>query len=82
MQLLHEEVSIEEKLVELRQVLLVHDEVLFSQFFERARSKHHLIVTFLAVLEMVRLSEISLHQKKAFDEIYIRKIKTAGNQAV
>ena len=76
MEVLDETVSIEEKMAELRRLLLVHDTVLFSAFFETARSRHHLIVTFLALLELVRLREIWLYQKEAFDEIYISKGKS------
>lgn len=70
-----EEVTIEQKLEEIRRSLIVHDTLLFSSFFVQARSKRHLIVTFLALLELVRLREIALFQKKAFEEIQIRKVK-------
>lgn len=70
-----EEITIEEKLADLRRLFLVHDKLLFSSFFAEARSKHHLIVIFLALLELVRLREVWLYQKKAFAEIYITKMK-------
>lgn len=70
-----EEVSVEEKIAELRRLLLVHDHVLFSGFFKSARSRHHLIVTFLALLELVRLHEVWLYQRENFDEIYIARGK-------
>jgi segregation and condensation protein A len=70
-----EEVTIEQQLVEIRKRFLVHDKLLFSSFFTEARSKKHLIVIFLALLELVRLREIWLHQRKAFGEIHINKMK-------
>ena len=70
-----EEVTIEQKLTELRRLLVVHDSLTFSSFFARAASKRHLIVTFLALLEMVRLREVVLYQKKVFDEITITRHK-------
>ncbi len=70
-----DEVSLEQKLDDIRRMLLVHDTILFSAFFAREKSKRHLIVAFLALLELVRLREIWLYQKKAFDEIYITKGK-------
>jgi segregation and condensation protein A len=76
LQLAEEEVSIEQKLADVRRLLLVRDSILFSSFFAEARSKRHLIVTFLALLELVRLREIWLYQKKNFDEIYITKGKS------
>jgi segregation and condensation protein A len=71
-----EEVTIEQKLTELRRLLVVHDSLLFSSFFTKVTSKRHLIVTFLALLEMVRLREIWLYQKKAFQEITITRNKS------
>lgn len=73
-----EEVTIEQKLTEIRRLLLVHDSLVFSQFFERISSKRHLIVAFLALLELVRLREVSLRQAKPFDEIHIARRRTAG----
>jgi segregation and condensation protein A len=73
-----ESVTIEEKISEIRRLLLVRDTVVFSAFFAAARSKLHLIVTFLALLELVRLREVLLYQKQAFDEIVISKALTTG----
>ncbi len=75
MEVNQEDVTIEQKLAEIRRSFLVHDSLVFSSFFAEARSKRHLIVTFLALLEMVRLREIYLYQKKAFEEIHINKWK-------
>jgi segregation and condensation protein A len=78
MEVTQEEVSIEEKIEDVRRLLLVHNTLLFSSFFAEARTKRHLIVTFLALLELVRLREIWIYQKKAFDEIYITKGRTSA----
>jgi segregation and condensation protein A len=75
MEVAQEEVSIEQKVADIRNLFLVHDTLLFSALFAQARSKRHLIVTFLALLELVRLHEIWLYQKKAFEEIEISKVK-------
>jgi segregation and condensation protein A len=75
MEVSQEEVSVEQKIVEIRNRLLMRDELLFSSFFTEADSKKHLIVLFLAMLELVRLREIWLYQKKAFEDIHIAKIK-------
>jgi len=76
-----DEVSLEQKLIDVRRLLLVHDTILFSSFFSQVSSKRHLIVTFLALLELVHLREIWLYQKKAFDEIYITKGKSSPEAA-
>jgi segregation and condensation protein A len=78
MEVAQEEVSIDQKITDIRKLFLVHDKILFSAFFAEARSKRHLIVIFLALLELVRLHEVWLYQKKAFDEIQISKVKEAS----
>jgi segregation and condensation protein A len=75
MEVEHEEITVEQIILDVRKRLLVHDKLLFSTFFKEARSKRHLIVIFLAILELVRLREIWLYQKKAFAEIQITKMK-------
>lgn len=70
-----EVVTVEQKIEDIRKQFLVHDKILFSSFFTEARSKRHLIVIFLALLELVHLREIGLLQKRAFEEIQIVKIK-------
>jgi segregation and condensation protein A len=75
MELDHEEVTVEQKILDIRNRLLIHDGILFSALFAESRSKRQMIVTFLALLELVRLSEIWLYQKKAFGEIQISKKK-------
>jgi segregation and condensation protein A len=81
MEMSPEEVSIEQKMADLRRLLLVHDTLLFSAFFENALSKQHLIVTFLALLELVRLKEVWIHQRRVFGDIRIRKSKSPGATA-
>lgn len=75
MEVAQEEVTIEQKIADIRTRMLLHDKLVFSSFFSEARSKRHLIVIFLALLELVRLKEIWLFQKKAFEEIQICKAK-------
>jgi segregation and condensation protein A len=70
-----EEITIEQKIMDIRKLFLIHDNLLFSSFFREARSKRHLIVVFLALLELVRLREVWLYQKKAFEEIQICRAK-------
>ena len=77
MEVTQEEVTIDQQIEEIRKRILVYDRLTFSTFFAEARSKRHLIIIFLALLELVRLREIWLHQRKAFSEIYISKMKEA-----
>ena len=64
-------VTLEGKLDELRQLLKVQKEILFSSFFERPVSRMHLVMTFFALLEMARLREVRLFQRGTFKDIRI-----------
>jgi segregation and condensation protein A len=67
----HEGVTLEEKIAEIRRLLLVRREFLFSMFLERGVSRIHLVVTILALLELVKRHEIRLFQKGMFEDIRI-----------
>jgi len=69
-----EEVTVEQKIADIRRLFMVHEKILFTMFFATINSKRHLIATFLALLELVRMREIRLFQEKHFDEIQISKI--------
>lgn len=66
-----EKVTLEEKLFELRTLLKLQGELLFSSFFQRGISRSHLVVTFLALLELARLREVRLRQVGECEDIRI-----------
>jgi segregation and condensation protein A len=72
-ELFGEEVTVAQKIEEIRRLLLIQDALQFSAFFQDAPSKQHLIATFLALLELVRLKEIGVRQRKTFGEIWISR---------
>ena len=49
-----EEISVEDAIASIRRLLLTRDSILFSSFFLGMSAKRHVIVTFLALLELVR----------------------------
>jgi len=67
-----EEVSMAEMIERLRNMVRSAGELNVMKFFERATSRRELVVAFLAVLELVRLSEITLVQRETFGEIMAR----------
>ena len=46
----------------------------FSDLFVRATSTTEVVVTFLALLELIRLKQLSARQEKPFSEIEIRRV--------
>ena len=47
----------------------------FKQLLEEQSSKMEVIVSFLAVLELIKIGQIEVHQERTFDDIYIDSIE-------
>jgi len=62
--------KIEEILYTLRNRL----EILFSELFASAGSRAEVVVTFLALLELIRLKRLRVRQDEAFGEINVTKV--------
>lgn len=67
----HESVTLDEKLSEIRRLLKVQTQFFFSSFFAQQISRLHLVVAFLALLELVKLREVRLFQKGLYADIRI-----------
>lgn len=69
-----DKVNIEDKILHIQQMLAERIRVSFNKVMERALNKTEVIVSFLAMLEMMRQREVVIHQENLFDEIFIEKI--------
>ena len=69
-----EVISIEEKIEEIKQVVAERGSVHFRELFDQKVTKNVLIVTFLALLEIVRSKFARVSQEKQFGEILISKV--------
>jgi segregation and condensation protein A len=65
------EYTLEEKIMELTEILAEKRQLSFSSFFIKLESKIEIILYFLALLELVRRGEIKIYQKKPLEEIII-----------
>src|SRR6267143_5037443 len=72
MEIEREEVTMAEMIERLRNMVRSAGELNLMRFFERASSRRELITAFLSVLELVRMSEISLLQRETFGVIVAR----------
>ena len=72
-----EEVTVAEMIECLRNMVRSAGELNLMRFFERASSRRELVTAFLSVLELVRMSEISLLQHETFGEIVARSASPA-----
>lgn len=66
-----EEVSIADKMVYLENYAAQHPHFSFRSLLEVQCSKMEIIVTFLAVLELMKMGKICIYQDKIFDDIRI-----------
>lgn len=71
-----EEVSLEEKLVYMRQFITEHKHFSFGELLLASSSRIQVIVTFLAVLELIKLGNITVVQENRSDDIEITVIRT------
>lgn len=68
-----EEVSLSDKFAYVRNYMGTHRKFSFRQLLEEQRSKMHIVVTFLAILEMMKLGEVRVEQDGTFGEIMIER---------
>ena len=67
-----EEVSLSEKMAYLEEYCRQHSTFLFRQLLEAQAGKMEIIVTFLAILELMKVGKIFISQEHTFDDILIR----------
>ena len=63
--------TVSDKIHDIVHTLVNEPKIYFSRLFKAAESKIEIIVTFLAVLELIRLKEIIIVQQEPFGEIEI-----------
>ena len=66
-----EEVTVEDKLEYLNQYITTHKKFSFRDLLKKQQSKTQLVVTFLAILEMMKMGTILVEQESTFDDIVI-----------
>ncbi len=68
------EVTIEEKIEDLSARLKSGKSLRFKQVLRQARSRMEIIITFLAVLELIKQQQVRVAQPKPFDDIIIEPL--------
>lgn len=66
-----EEVSLPEKMDFVSHTIKTKKKCSFRQLLENASSKIEVVVSFLAILELIKVGEITVSQEHTFDDIYI-----------
>ncbi|HVG18069.1 MAG TPA: segregation/condensation protein A [Blastocatellia bacterium] len=75
-----DEMTMGEKISQIKMIISEKGEVRARDMFERARSRRELVLTFLAMLELVKELTIRLTQSDTFGEIIITKREEEGGE--
>ena len=65
-------VTVQQRIKELRKLLSITSECKFTDLFRDNNERSNIIITFLALLEMLKDNQISIYQNKQFGDIIIK----------
>ena len=75
-----EPVSLEEKITSVMDYARKHRRFSFRAMLERQGDKLEVVITFLAVLELMKIGKIHLTQEHLFDDMEIETLEEEGNE--
>ena len=67
--------KVEDKIVHIRELLIEKNIYSFSEIVSECESKIETIVTFLALLELIKDKQVKVSQENSFEEIYVERIE-------
>ena len=70
-----DEINLDEKTTYIQQFIQTHQSMSFRELLEKQHSKMEIIVTFLVILEMMKVGSIVISQNNIFDDILITSKK-------
>jgi segregation and condensation protein A len=73
-EIIEERFTVSDKIEEILYTLRDRSEMIFSELFANASSRAEVVVTFLALLELIRLKRLKVLQVEAFGEIRVIKV--------
>lgn len=66
-----ENITVNDKIILIQSVLKKNKKITFSSLFAKAKSRQEMVVTFMALLELIRLKETIIKQSSHFGEIWL-----------
>ncbi|AAK80020.1 segregation and condensation protein A [Clostridium acetobutylicum] len=66
--------KIEDKMDEISEIIKSNKEIYFSNIINKCSNKIEVVVTFLALLELIKLKDIKVYQSNNFKDIYIERV--------
>ncbi len=73
-EIIEERFTVSDKIEEILYTLRDRSEMIFGELFANASSRAEVVVTFLALLELIRLKRLKVVQVEAFGEIRVLKV--------
>lgn len=73
-EVLEKKISVEEKITEIKSFFTKKKKVSFREILKSSKSKHEIIVSFLAILDLIRQKFVNVSQNENFSEIIIVKL--------
>jgi segregation and condensation protein A len=73
-EILEERFTVSDKIEEILYTLRDRSEMIFNELFANAGSRAEVVVTFLALLELIRMKRLKVQQTEAFGEIQVIKV--------
>lgn len=70
-----EEVNLPEKMEYVEEYARIHKKFSFRQLLEKQCSRTQIVVTFLAILELMKTGKVVIHQEHLFDDIEIESLE-------
>ena len=72
--------TIDDKIDYIRDLLILRPRVSFHTIFRKKAAKMEIVVTFLALLELIKMKEVLVKQQGTFSEILITKVNTKNDE--
>ena len=66
-----EEISLSDKMLQMKSFASSHRRFSFRQLLEKQSSRTQVVVTFLSILELMKMGYIHVEQEKLFDDIKV-----------
>ncbi len=66
-----DEVSVKDRIRDITDLLRDHETVRFSRLLRPEMERHEIVVTFLAILELMKMKQVTCFQHQLFDDIVI-----------
>ena len=69
-----EEIRLEDKIIEIHKLFEFNNKILFDDLFVKLRTKQNIIVTFLAILQLIKNNVIGFEQNKTCSDIILFRL--------